>query len=81
MDDLRVGKRDVYRAGLAIAFYLALIGTVALFLATSCFILMVEEGQALRLWCLIAASGGTLLSLALAWGLQGRIIEECRRQA
>ncbi len=81
MERTHVGKRDMYHAGLEIAFYLALIGTVALFLATSCLILMFEEGQAVRLWCLMMAGGGTLLSLALAWGLQGRIFDERGRRA
>lgn len=80
MDAGQIGKRDIYCAGLSIAFWLAMVATAFLFLATVWVVLMAEETQTLRLWPLVASGAGTLLCLALAWGLQGRILRECGRQ-
>lgn len=78
--ETHVGKRDVYCAGLSIAFWLSMIAMVLLFLSTAWVVLVSEESQVIRLWPLVASGGGTFLCLALAWALQGRIIEECGRQ-
>ena len=79
--DRKVGTRDLYYAGLEIAFYGLIVFTVILFLLAMLQVLVAEEGQALFVWPLVLTMGATLVSVGGCWVLQGKMLRECGRGA
>lgn len=78
--DGKIGKRDLYCAGLEIAFYTMIVLTAIFFLVAMLQILAAEERQRLVVWPLAVTVGASLFSLGCCWIIQGKMLKECGRR-
>jgi len=78
--DGKIGKRDLYCAGLEIAFYSMIVLTAVFFLVAMLQILAAEERQRLVVWPLAVTVGSSLILLGGCWVIQGKMLRECGRE-
>lgn len=78
--DGKIGKRDLYCAGLEIAFYGTMVLAVIFFLSVMFQVLAAEGRQRLTVLPLLTTVGASLFSLGCCWIIQGKMLRECGRE-